>query len=174
MIREQYVFMYRIWINLWLNLNSGITRRWPIGISLQYPETLVFTAWNIFGFSFLLLKMEKDDVEYQILNFLQLQHNNTTETSNIKQAVRVDNRSLNRHLYKLKRDGILIKINERPPTWQLNLKRKQNTPSLRKAQIKQKHYSGRNNNPIYGRKVKINVILYNLRKYECTTKVHMH
>ena len=137
-----------------------------IGISLQYPKTLVFTSWNIFGFSFQLLKMEKD-IEYQILNFLQQQHNNTTETSRIKQVVRVDNQSLNRHLYKLKRDGILIKINESPPTWQLNLNRKQNTQ--RKAQSKPKHYSGRNYNPIYGRKVKINVI-YNSENFECNYK----
>ena len=117
-----------------------------------------------------------ENVEYQILNFLQLQHNNPTETSKIKQAVKVDNRDINRHLYKLKRDGILIKINESPPTWQLNLNRKQNIQ--RTAQSKQKHNSGRNYNPIYGRKVKINVpvILYNSEKFECNykTQVDIH
>ncbi|CAC5420142.1 Double-stranded RNA-specific adenosine deaminase [Mytilus coruscus] len=66
-------------------------------------------------------------LEHRIFDFLESQHNNEAELSQILRAVKVDKRTLNANLYRLKRSGNLIKTNEKPPSWQTNLK-KRKTP----------------------------------------------
>ncbi|VDI65576.1 double-stranded RNA-specific adenosine deaminase [Mytilus galloprovincialis] len=66
-------------------------------------------------------------LEQRIFDFLESQHNNEAELSQILRAVKVDKRTLNANLYRLKRSGNLIKTNEKPPSWQINL-RNRRTP----------------------------------------------
>ncbi|XP_063400557.1 uncharacterized protein LOC134685078 isoform X2 [Mytilus trossulus] len=64
------------------------------------------------------------NLEQRIFEFLESQHNNEAELSHILRVVKVDKRTLNANLYRLKRSGNLIKTNEKPPTWQINLRNK--------------------------------------------------
>lgn len=95
-------------------------------------------------------------LEQRIFDFLESQHNNEAELSQILRAVKVDKRTLNANLYRLKRSGNLIKTNEKPPSWQINL-RNRRTP---RKHFNSKPYHSQQKNIARYSGVKVNFIVF--------------
>ncbi|XP_053383732.1 uncharacterized protein LOC123535826 [Mercenaria mercenaria] len=67
--------------------------------------------------SVLIYKMADKELQERILRFLNGKPKKTEAAAKIIQALRVPKKSLNNQLYKLQRDGRVIKVEESPPVW---------------------------------------------------------
>lgn len=104
-------------------------------------------------------------LEQRIFDFLESQHNNEAELSHILRVVKVDKRTLNANLYRLKRSGNLIKTNEKPPTWQINLRNKR-TP--------RKHFNSKPYHPQHKNMARYSGVKVKNFVFSYTTKLHIH
>lgn len=65
-------------------------------------------------------KMAEDALGLSIINLLKTKANHCIELKDISRQLKIHKKELNVELYRLKRQGILNKVQESPPVWQLN------------------------------------------------------